>query len=100
MRFKLDENLDPSFAGPLESAGHDVASVRGQSLGGRSDELIRAVCVAESRTLVTLDLDFSNPVRFPVAGTAGIIILRPPKTTDPPAPARVARFASRQRPGG
>jgi predicted nuclease of predicted toxin-antitoxin system len=79
MRFKLDENLDPSFAGSLELAGHDVASVRGQNLGGCSDEVIRAVCVAENRTLITLDLDFSNPVRFPMAGTAGIIILRPPR---------------------
>jgi predicted nuclease of predicted toxin-antitoxin system len=81
MRFKLDENLDPSFAGPLESAGHDVASVRGQNLGGRSAEVIRAVCVAENRTLITLDLDISNPIRFPVRQTAGIIILRPPQTT-------------------
>jgi predicted nuclease of predicted toxin-antitoxin system len=81
MRFKLDENLDPRFGAPLEAAGHDVASVRGQNLGGRSDEVIAAVCTAENRTLITLDLDFSNPIRFPVKQTAGIIILRPPKAT-------------------
>jgi predicted nuclease of predicted toxin-antitoxin system len=31
----------------------------------------------EERVLITLDLDFSNPLRFPPAGTAGTIILRP-----------------------
>jgi hypothetical protein len=34
-------------------------------------------CVAEKRALITLDLDFSNPIRFPVADTFGIIVLRP-----------------------
>jgi predicted nuclease of predicted toxin-antitoxin system len=83
MRFKLDENLDPRFAAPLLTAGHDVANVRAQHLGGRSDEVIFSVCVAESRTLITLDLDFSNPIRFPVANTATLIVLRPPKATLP-----------------
>ena len=83
MRFKLDENLDPRFGAPLEAAGHDVASVRSQNLGGRSDEVICAVCIAENRTLITLDLDFSTPVRLPARQTAGIIILRPPKTALP-----------------
>jgi predicted nuclease of predicted toxin-antitoxin system len=83
VRCKLDENLDPRFAGPLVTAGHDVSNVRAQNLGGRSDEVIHAVCVAENRTLITLDLDFSNPIRFPVADTAGIIVLRPPNATLP-----------------
>jgi hypothetical protein len=26
-----------------------------------------------------MDLDYSNPLRFPVTGTPGIIILRPPR---------------------
>ena len=72
MRFKLDENLDLRFAASLLTAGHDVASVRAQNLGGRSDEVIHAVCAAERLTLITLDLDFSNPIRFPVEQTAGV----------------------------
>jgi predicted nuclease of predicted toxin-antitoxin system len=83
MRFKLDENLDPCFSAPLVTAGHDVASVRAQGLGGRSDDVIYGVCVSEQRTLITLDLDFSNPVRFPVVGTPGIIVLGPSKVTLP-----------------
>lgn len=49
----------------------------GEQLGGRSDEVIYGKCLAERRTLITLDLDFANPVRFPVEHTAGVIILRP-----------------------
>ena len=83
MTFKLDENLQMRSAAPLVSAGHDVATVRSQNLAGCSDHRIYDVCTTEGRTLVTLDLDFSNPIRFPVANTAGIIILRPSKATLP-----------------
>src|SRR5437773_2505431 len=77
MRFKLDENLDTQLASVLSEHGHDVATVLGQQLGGRSDEMIYKRCVAENRVLITLDLDFSNPVRFPVGDTVGMIVLRP-----------------------
>jgi predicted nuclease of predicted toxin-antitoxin system len=64
MRFKLDENLDTRLAPILTEHGHDVATVLGQHLGGRPDEMIYRTCVAEKRALITLDLDFSNPIRF------------------------------------
>jgi hypothetical protein len=35
------------------------------------------VCRPEGRCLVTLDLDFANPIRFPPAGYSGIAVLRP-----------------------
>jgi hypothetical protein len=66
----------------LLAAGHDVASVPAQWLSGRPTEKIYAVCLAERRILVTLDLDFSNPLRFPcgkcltAAGTPRGIRLR------------------------
>ena len=77
MRFKLDENLSEEMAAPLVAAGHDVSSVLAQDLGGRPDDLIYLVCKVEGRALITLDLDFNNPVAFPTADTPGIIILRP-----------------------
>jgi predicted nuclease of predicted toxin-antitoxin system len=77
MRFKFDENLESHLAVPLSAAGHDVSTVLAERLSGRPDETIYAVCQAERRILVTLDLDFSNPLRFPVAGTPGIFVLRP-----------------------
>src|SRR5436190_17208454 len=77
MRFKLDENLDTQLATILTQYGHDVATVLGQHVGGCPDEIIYQTCVAEKRALITLALDFSNPIRFPVADTFGIIVLRP-----------------------
>ncbi len=43
----------------------------------RDDELIEA-CRVEGRVLVTLDLDFSNVLRFPPGYYAGIVVLRIP----------------------
>ena len=78
MRFKLDENLDVRLASLFVDAGQEAKTVLEEGLSGRSDEAIYAICVAERRILVTLDLDFSNPIRFPPAATEGIVILRPP----------------------
>jgi predicted nuclease of predicted toxin-antitoxin system len=37
------------------------------------------VAAAEGRTLVTLDLDFANPLRFSPHDTAGVVVLRVPR---------------------
>lgn len=79
MRFKLDENLAPRLIPLVEQGGHDVDSVRSEGLSGGSDDLIYDACVRAGRVLITLDLDFSNPLRFPPAPTPGIIIVRPPR---------------------
>lgn len=34
------------------------------------------MCIREQRCLVSLDLDFADPIRFPPSQTAGIVILR------------------------
>ncbi len=40
------------------------------------------VCRREARCLVTLDLDFGNPLRFKPSDCPGIVVLRlPPKPT-------------------
>jgi predicted nuclease of predicted toxin-antitoxin system len=88
MRLKLDENLGRRGAEALRSAGHDVATVVEQGLGSSSDRDLLAVCHAENRCLVSLDLDFANPLLFNPAAHAGIAVLRlPPK----PAPAHLSR---------
>ena len=76
MRFKLDENLGRTCAGLLTKAGHDVATVRGQNLCSSSDENLAKICGQEKRCLVTLDLDFGNPLRFSPNQYAGIVVLR------------------------
>lgn len=78
MRLKLDENLGIRTAHLFAEAGHDVATVIGQGLAGYTDADLLTVCVAEGRAMITLDLDFSSPLRFDPASTAGIAVLRVP----------------------
>lgn len=76
MKFKTDENLSPQLAGWLRACGHDALSVLDQQMGGRPDENVAEVILAEHRALVTLDLDFSNIQSYPPACYPGIIVLR------------------------
>lgn len=79
MKFKLDENLDLRTAATLTARGHDVQTVRAEGLAGASDERIFEAATGEARVLVTLDLDFANPLRFPPADSAGVVVVRVPR---------------------
>ena len=83
MRFKLDENLNPDLASILRAGGHDTDTVLDEHISGVSDDVIYATCRNVKRALVTLDMDFSNPLRFPPSVTEGIIVLRPVRQTLP-----------------
>jgi predicted nuclease of predicted toxin-antitoxin system len=76
MRFKLDENLSAQAAERLRSAGHDVETVASENLFGISDHALIQACREEERCLITLDLDFANPLIFPPNEYAGIVVLR------------------------
>lgn len=90
MRFKLDENLDPRLALLFEQAGHDAETVLSESLSGAIDDVIFQACKAEGRCLVTLDLDFSNPLHYPPSPMSGIIVLRPARPILPLIRAAIA----------
>jgi len=78
MKFKLDENLGRRGKELLNAAGHDVATVFDQDLNQAADTQIIEACRQESRCLVSLDLDFGNPLRFNPADYCGIAVLRLP----------------------
>lgn len=79
MKLKLDENFDTRLVPELTSEGFDVDTVIAEGLTGSPDETIYDACKTTGRTLVTLDLDFSNPLRFPPKDTGGIVVVRPPR---------------------
>lgn len=77
MKLKLDENLGRRGAEILSAAGHDVMTVSEQQMRSAPDEHLLLVCHAEGRCLVSLDFDFSNPLRFPPHEYSSIAVLRP-----------------------
>lgn len=62
----------------LVAAGHDVCTVAAQGLQGAVDAELLRRCVGDGRALITLDLDFANPVRFSPAEHSGVAVLRMP----------------------
>lgn len=77
MKFKTDENLPAEVVDLLRREGHDAMSAVDQQLGGHPDTELAAVCQAEHRVMITLDLDFSDIRSYPPEDYFGIIILRP-----------------------
>ena len=76
MRLKLDENFGRRGADVLAAAGHDVATVPAEDLCRATDHEVARVCRTEGRCLVTLDLDFGNPLVFKPADYPGLAIVR------------------------
>ncbi len=76
MRFKIDENLPAEYAALLRDAGWEADTVGGEGLSGADDETVARRSREEGRILITLDLDFANPLTYPPTVTPGIVVLR------------------------
>lgn len=76
MKLLLDENLSPQHADLLREKGHDAIAVIEARLSGEPDDVIRSFAMESGRILITLDADFANILRFPPAGTPGVIRLK------------------------
>jgi len=83
VKFKLDENLDVRLSVLLSEGGHEADTVLDQKLSGQPDELIYRKCLESGHVLITLDLDYSNPLRFPPSPSNGIVVLRPHRSILP-----------------
>lgn len=79
MKIKLDENLGDRGRAILEAAGHDACTVARQSLNGADDRQLIEACRAEGRALVTLAIDFANPLVYPPRRYPGIAVIRLPR---------------------
>lgn len=82
MKLKLDENLGSRLQQLFQQRGHEVVTVADEQLCSASDETLIRTCQRERRCLVTLDLDFGNPLVFKPSEYCGIAVLRlPPKSS-------------------
>jgi len=78
MKIKLDECVDFRLAIILRQAGHEAVTVQEQGLRGINDKDLYNICVSEGYILVTLDIHFSNVLRFAPEPTPGLVVLRGP----------------------
>jgi predicted nuclease of predicted toxin-antitoxin system len=76
VKLLLDENLSQLHAAELRSRGADAIGAVEAGLGGAPDPEVRQFAVKTNRILVTLDADFANVIRFPPAGTPGVMRLK------------------------
>lgn len=76
MNIKLDENLPHELKGILTYLGHDVDTVKDESLEGSVDDVIWNAAQNEDRLIITQDLDFSDLRKFTPGTHAGIMLIR------------------------
>lgn len=79
MKFKLDENFGTRTQRVFRESGYEADTVFDEGLQGADDRRIFDTCCREQRCLVTLDLDFSDVIRFPPGLCGGIVVIRSPQ---------------------
>ncbi len=77
IKVKLDEDLSPMVAGPMQAAGYEVYGVVEQGWGGAKDDELWPGVVAEGAFFVTGDKGFGDVRSYPPGTHPGILLLRP-----------------------
>jgi predicted nuclease of predicted toxin-antitoxin system len=78
VNLKLDENLHERGIALLSGEGHELSTIVRQGMQAATDAQVIETCRREGRALVTMDLDFANPLRFRPSQYPGIAVLRLP----------------------
>ena len=79
LRFLIDENLPRIVGGVFKLSGFVVEHVGSNpSLRQKSDEAIFDYAVEQKSVIVTRDLGFANPTKFPLHKIMGLVIIRFP----------------------
>src|SRR5262245_13369942 len=76
MKTKLDATVHRDFIEPLSSLRPAIVTVPQQDLAARPDADVASAVQAEKRCLVTSDLDFADPRRYPPHQFMGLVVLR------------------------
>lgn len=76
LRLLVDENIPQSLADLIVKKYPGSLSAAKSELAGKSDLIIFRASNKMGLTLITMDLDFSNLLSYPLADTAGRVILR------------------------
>lgn len=85
MKFFIDQPVSPMLAAWLRSAeggSHDAVHARERGLSRASDTELFALAVAESRILVTADLDFARIIALSGQDGPGLVLFRAGNSTD------------------
>src|SRR3954471_9010048 len=77
VKLKLDENISRYLKQSLAGYGHDVATAADEGLLAQPDTAVAAACRAESRMLLTLDIEFADLRLYPPGSHAGMVVFRP-----------------------
>jgi predicted nuclease of predicted toxin-antitoxin system len=83
MRLFVDECVYAVTTATLRLWGHDVETAQEAGLSGHDDEELLQYATSQNRVLISIDMDFSNALRFVPSSHSGIIILKiRPSTID------------------
>jgi predicted nuclease of predicted toxin-antitoxin system len=90
VRFLADMGVDQRLVDWLRSQGHDAVHLREQGLHRASDTDVFAKAIAESRIILTFDLDFGEILALSGNAVVSVILFRLINTRTPFVQQRLA----------